>query len=78
MARTRFRSDAGLTARMTVVMVLLGALYVTVAAGLIAYGVSAAAVLVFAALAGFGQWFFSDKLATAAMRARAPSTRSGA
>jgi heat shock protein HtpX len=70
MARTRFRSDAGLTARMTVVMVLLGALYVTVAAGLIAYGVSAAAVLVFAALAGFGQWFFSDKLATAAMRAR--------
>jgi heat shock protein HtpX len=70
MARTRFRSDAGLTARMTVVMVLLGALYVTVAAGLIAYGVSAAAVLVFAALAGFGQWFFCDKLATAAMRAR--------
>jgi heat shock protein HtpX len=70
MARTRFRSDAGLTARMTVVMVLLGALYVTVAAGLIAYGVSAAAVLVFAALAGLGQWFFSDKLATAAMRAR--------
>jgi heat shock protein HtpX len=70
MARTRFRSDAGLTARMTAVMVLLGALYVTVAAGLIAYGVSAAAVLVFAALAGLGQWFFSDKLATAAMRAR--------
>ena len=70
MARTRFRSDAGLTARMTAVMLLLGALYVTVAAGLIAYGVSAVAVLVFALLAGLGQWYFSDKLATMAMRAR--------
>ena len=69
MARTRFRSDAGLTARMTIVMLLLGGLYVTVAAGLIAYGVSAVAVLVFAAVAGLGQWFFSDKLAMAAMRA---------
>jgi heat shock protein HtpX len=70
MARTRFRSDAGLTARMTAVMLLLGALYVTVAAGLIAYGVSAVVVLVFALLAGLGQWYFSDKLATMAMRAR--------
>ena len=69
MARTRFRSDAGLTARMTIVMLLLGGLYVTVAAGLIAYGVSAVAVLIFAAVAGLGQWFFSDKLAMAAMRA---------
>jgi len=70
MARTRFRSDAGLTARMTVVMLLLGGLYVTVAAALIAYGVSAAVVLVFAALFGLGQWYFSDKLAMTAMRAR--------
>ena len=70
MARTRFRSDAGLTARMTIVMLLLGGLYVTVAAGLIAYGVSAVAVLIFAAVAGLGQWFFSDKLAMAAMRAQ--------
>ncbi|MGI8435175.1 MAG: zinc metalloprotease HtpX [Nocardioidaceae bacterium] len=70
MAHTRFRSDAGLTARMTVVMLLLGGLYVTVAAGLIAYGVSAVAVLIFATLAGLGQWYFSDKLALAAMRAR--------
>jgi heat shock protein HtpX len=54
---------------MTIVMLLLGGLYVTVAAGLIAYGVSAVAVLVFAAVAGLGQWFFSDKLAMAAMRA---------
>jgi heat shock protein HtpX len=70
MARTRFRNDAGLTARMTLVMLLLGALYVTVAAGLVAYGASAATVIVFALLLGAGQWFFSDKLATAAMRAR--------
>jgi len=70
MSQTRFRNDAGLTARMTLVMLLLGALYVTVAAGLIAYGVSAVAVLVFAAVAGLGQWYFSDKLAMAAMRAR--------
>jgi heat shock protein HtpX len=70
MARTRFRGDAGLTARMTIVMLLLGALYVTVAAGLIAYGVSAAAVLIFALLAGAGQWYFSDKLAMMAMRAQ--------
>jgi heat shock protein HtpX len=55
---------------MSLVMLLLGALYVTVAAGLIAYGVSVAAVLIFAVLAGAGQWYFSDKLATMAMRAR--------
>jgi heat shock protein HtpX len=54
---------------MSLVMLLLGALYVTVAAGLIAYGVSVAAVLIFAVLAGAGQWYFSDKLATMAMRA---------
>lgn len=70
MAATRFRSDRGLTARMTVVMLLLGALYVTVIALLIANGVSAVAVLVIAGLFGVGQWFFSDKLATTAMRAR--------
>jgi heat shock protein HtpX len=51
-------------------MLLLGALYVTVAAGLIVYGVSAAVVLVFALAAGVGQWYFSDKLAMMAMRAQ--------
>lgn len=51
-------------------MLLLGGLYVTVAAGLIAYGVSAGVVLFLAAALGLGQWFFSDKLATTAMRAR--------
>lgn len=51
-------------------MLLLGALYVTVMVGLIVAGFSAAAVLVIAAALGIGQWFFSDKLAMAAMRAR--------
>jgi len=55
---------------MGVVMLLLGALYVTVMVGLIVAGFSAAAVLVIAAALGIGQWFFSDKLAMAAMRAR--------
>lgn len=55
---------------MSVVMLLLGVLYVTVMVGLIVAGFSAAAVLIIAAALGIGQWFFSDKLAMAAMRAR--------
>jgi heat shock protein HtpX len=51
-------------------MLLLGGLYVSVMAALIWYGVSAVAVLFLAAVMGLGQWFFSDKLALAAMRAR--------
>jgi heat shock protein HtpX len=70
MAQTRFRSDAGLTARMTLVMLLLGGLYVSVAAALIWYGVSAVTVLMFALIAGLAQWFFSDKIAMTAMRAQ--------
>ena len=69
MASTRFRSDAGLTVRMTVVMFLLAVLYVSVAAGLIWYGVSAVTVLILAAVGGLAQWYFSDKLALTAMRA---------
>lgn len=69
MASTRFRSDAGLTVRMTVVMLLLGVLYVSVGAALIWYGVSAVTVLILAALGGLAQWYFSDKLALTAMRA---------
>jgi heat shock protein HtpX len=70
MASTRFRSDHGLTARMSLVMLLLGGLYVTVCAVLIAAGVSAVAVVFFAAAIGIGQWYFSDRIAMAAMRAR--------
>ncbi|MGA9344991.1 MAG: zinc metalloprotease HtpX [Nocardioidaceae bacterium] len=70
MASTRFRSDAGLTARMSLVMLLLGGLYVTVMAALIVSGASAVTVIVLATALGLGQWYFSDKLAMKAMRAR--------
>ena len=70
MARTRFRSDAGLTARMSLVMLLVGGLYVTVMAVLIAAGASLVTVVVLAVALGLGQWYFSDKLAMAAMRGR--------
>jgi heat shock protein HtpX len=70
MARTRFRRDLGLTGRMTLVMGLIGALYVTVCAWLIASGVSAGVVIFIAAAIGLGQWYFSDKLALMSMRAR--------
>jgi heat shock protein HtpX len=70
MASTRFRSDAGLTARMSLVMLLVGALYVTVMAILIASGASVITVVFIAVALGLGQWYFSDKLATTAMRAR--------
>jgi heat shock protein HtpX len=55
---------------MSLVMLLLGGLYVTVCAALIAAGVSAVAVIFFAVAIGLGQWYFSDKIAMAAMRAR--------
>jgi heat shock protein HtpX len=71
MARTRFRSDHGLTMRMGLVMLLLGGLYVSVMAALIASGVASTQVIIFLAVAlGLGQWYFSDRLAMAAMRAR--------
>ncbi|HET7173711.1 MAG TPA: zinc metalloprotease HtpX [Nocardioidaceae bacterium] len=71
MASTRFRSDRGLTARMSTVMLLLGALYVAVVVGLIfAFPGSIATIIVIAVLIGVGQWYFSDKIATLAMRAR--------
>ncbi|MEJ7628739.1 MAG: zinc metalloprotease HtpX [Nocardioidaceae bacterium] len=70
MASSRFRSDTGLTVRMSVVMLLLGVLYVSVMVGLIVAGVGTVAVLVIAGLFGVGQWYFSDKLAMAAMRAK--------
>ena len=83
MASTRFRSDPGLTARMGLVMLLVGGLYVTVMAVLIAGGASFISVVFIAVALGLGQWYFSDKLAMAAMRARevspeeAPELRRG-
>lgn len=72
MARTRFGSDAGLTARMTSVMFLLGAIFVglivilmfvlpvgwTPIIGIIGIGIA------------WGQWYFSDTVAMKGMRAR--------
>ncbi|HSS68443.1 MAG TPA: zinc metalloprotease HtpX [Nocardioidaceae bacterium] len=71
MASTRFRSDRGLTARMSLVMLLLGGLYVSVFIGLAAFTtMSGGFILFLAAAIGIGQWYFSDKIAMAAMRAR--------
>ena len=70
MASTRFIKDRGLTARMTVVMALLAVLYLAFMALLITRGASPAFILVLAAAMAVGQWYFSDKVALAAMRAR--------
>jgi heat shock protein HtpX len=59
--------DRGLRARMNFTIFLLGALYVGVAAILIASGLNIAIVLVFAVLILFGQYWFSDRLALYAM-----------
>ena len=76
MAKTRFVGDSGLTARMTLVMFLLGALFVALivvlmyAAGASGYGGLAPII----GIAGLGiawfQWYNSDKVAMRAMRAR--------
>lgn len=72
MARTRFIGDAGLTARMTLVMVLLGGLFVALIVGL-AVGVGGTLGIVIG-LVGIGiaffQWYKSDTVAMKAMRAR--------
>ena len=76
MASTRFINDRGLTARMTLVMFLLGALFVALVVGLMyaggSYGGAGLAVLI--GVAGLGvawfQWYNSDSIALKAMRAR--------
>ena len=71
MAHTRFIKDTGLTARMTLVMFLLGGLFVALVVGLM-YAFPSYAVLI--GLIGLGvawfQWYNSDTLALKAMRAR--------
>jgi heat shock protein HtpX len=74
MAHTRFIKDTGLTARMTLVMFLLGALLVGFIAVLIGvFGNSPGMILLIGAV-GLGvvwfQWYNSDTLALKAMRAR--------
>lgn len=73
MARTRFLPDRGLTARMTLVLFLLGALFVAlVVAIMVAVRSPGLAVLVGVIGLGiaFYQWWSSDKVAMRAMRAR--------
>ena len=71
MAHTRFIKDTGLTARMTMVMFLLGGLFVALVVGLM-YAMPQYAVII--GIIGLGvawfQWYNSDTLAMKAMRAR--------
>ncbi len=68
---TRFIKDTGLTARMTLVMFLLGGLFVAVVVGLMYWQPAYAPII---GLIGIGiafyQWWSSDKVAMRAMRAR--------
>ncbi|GAB3990488.1 zinc metalloprotease HtpX [Nocardioides marmoraquaticus] len=73
MARTRFQSDSGLTARMTATMFLLGALFVAIVVA-VAGATRSVAVGALLGLVGIGigifQWWRSDTVALRAMRAR--------
>lgn len=69
MAKTRFRSDPRLTRRMGLVAFLLGALYVGFGALLISQTGFLVGIVVVVGLA-WAQWYFSDKMALASMRAR--------
>jgi len=73
MARTRFAPDTGLTVRMTAVMFLLGGLFVGLVVALM-YAVDSPGLSILIGLAGIGvavfQWWYSDKAAMRAMRAR--------
>ncbi|WP_298322839.1 zinc metalloprotease HtpX [Haloactinopolyspora sp.] len=70
MARTRFAPDRGLTTRMVLTMVLLAVLYVVLIGAIALAGFG----WVFGVIIGLGvlwaQWYFSDKIALSAMRAR--------
>lgn len=76
MAHSRFVKDRGLTARMTLTMFLLGALFVAlvVAVALIVGRAAGGGAAVLVGVAGIGvafyQWWTSDKVAMRAMRAR--------
>ena len=70
MARTRFRSDRGLTLRMGGVSFGLGLLYVAFGAFLIqGIGLGAIGLVIVLAMA-WGQWYFSDTLALRSMGAK--------
>ena len=73
MARTRFVGDAGLTARMTLVMFLLGGLFVVLIVGLM-LAVQSFVLSLLIGVVGLGiawfQWYKSDTVAMKAMGAR--------
>jgi heat shock protein HtpX len=68
--RRGYPRDPGLTARMMVVMFLLGLLYVVVISGLLAAGLNAGFVLVLAGAMLFAQYYFSSRIALYSMNAR--------
>ncbi|MEV7730903.1 zinc metalloprotease HtpX [Streptomyces sp. NPDC088921] len=68
--RSRFRSDRGLTVRMTVTMFLLGLLYVAFFAALIVLLKSWLLVVALIAVMFVAQFWFSDKIAMFAMRGK--------
>ena len=72
MATSRFIKDTGLTARMTLTMFLLGALFVGLVVALIQVVGAGYAPLVAVIAIGvaFWQWWSSDTVAMRAMRAR--------
>ncbi|MBA2638993.1 MAG: zinc metalloprotease HtpX [Nocardioidaceae bacterium] len=71
MARTRFRNDRGLTARMGVVATLLVVLYLGVTAGLVVALPQYSVLIALIAIGlGWAQWYYSDKVAVRVMRAR--------
>ena len=71
MASTRFINDRGLSVRMGLVMVMLVVLYLGFMAALIAFtDASWLFVTVLAVGIAIAQWYFSDRIALAAMRAR--------
>lgn len=67
---SRFRSDSGLTVRMTVTLFLLGLLYVLFAAALVVLFHSWVLVVVIAAALLGAQYWFADRIALRAMRGR--------
>ena len=73
MARTRFRSDRGLTLRMGGVGFGLGLLYVAFGAFLISVSGSVVLGLVIVVGMSWGQWYFSDTLALRSMGAQVVS-----
>lgn len=70
MAKTRFKKDSGLVARMGATIFLLGLLYVVFVGVLLAIGISTLTVLVIAGGLLFVQYFYSDKIALFAMHGK--------